>query len=834
MKLENIFTNKKKSSQKHFISAIEGIGDILIYETSRRSKNAIIIESLNSIYEITENLFKIREQDPDKFDNIVFTKEFIDFHKSDQEGAQFSLGLRSEKHTITFTTIITQFSRIHDAANETKNNEICRNTVYKLINILNTISSKPGLDLFVEQVLRIIYDISVVSLKDDVSSKYAATSHWYTDTVFNSLFNEKKFDVSYLPLFNRCFFSTIQHMISNGYKSEYDNLVSMLIDGVSIPSYNNGKIWDFGRLLSRLDPEKYREISNTKEIGKKIALLANTKITSTENYNDWIKELNSLKSILSPNIPDHNIDEFNELEKDSIDYVESQLKLHDLITIAYATGSYCLFKKQYEFIMSLWEYKQPQDADATWTSHDLVPDTVPSIINFYWFSQNNKYKFWEGHHGSSLYNKQYFLLLLARAITKAPEYSDKNEFKVIYTLPDLSVRKAHSLQHSVDGLCKIAASLISNIEMLESLDFKIDEKETLFSKTLVNLLISIKNQANERIKKAHVEMEISTEMTDQFKIDVLSGYESNSILKDIFKHYKKYLPILSSKNTGNIERYGINQLADKEMFFDDWHVSYTGFGKNYGSILGNSESLRAFLEIKEKCVKINVNNFWGFLKRDENLDDLIILLAGYDAYTYFSNHEYFTPHWKIDSFTTSMKGFCGWITVHDKNVPIFKITKNHDQRGAILVRASTLGMWEQLSPINKNESNDDLCDSLYIKIQSYSNDSELKKNLILKSPDWLLEKGDNDKQNQYLDTKALINIYERYRYISREDFEGYDIILNDKVELLNPLKVDFQTKVPTSTESEVNGNISSTPQLPSPDKILPILAEEPENDKDKK
>jgi len=64
-----------------------------------------------------------------------------------------------------------------------------------------------------------------------------------------------------------------------------------------------------------------------------------------------------------------------------------------------------------------------------------------------------------------------------------------------------------------------------------------------------------------------------------------------------------------------------------------------------------------------------------------------------------------------------------------------------------------------------------------MNIQSFSEVPELTNSFIKKPSEWLKKIGDEKKQREHLQEKALIQIFERFKYIKDSEFEGYSLNL---------------------------------------------------------
>ena len=158
--------NKSNSKQRILIQSLEGIGDILEFETKRKRYEKVK-KGLTIIHDIIKDLFDIKKDDPDKFEQIVVSREFFDLYKNDKKEAQLQLAFDPDKYLIVPYTAIHQFSRIHEAAIESGNNEISRFAVYNLSWTLAHITKFSDNDIFVQQILHKLFDASKIALKND-------------------------------------------------------------------------------------------------------------------------------------------------------------------------------------------------------------------------------------------------------------------------------------------------------------------------------------------------------------------------------------------------------------------------------------------------------------------------------------------------------------------------------------------------------------------------------------------------------------------------------------------------------------------------------------------
>ena len=786
MKQKNYSNSKDLAArQVKFIQALEGIGDVLVFETKRRNRNKNVIHGLKRIEDIIKTFFAIQKNDPDKFERLLLAQEFFDLYRKDEKEAKFRLAFDPDKYLVSFSTAINQIIRIHEAALEAKNDEIRRFATYHLNWLLADISQTPKNDLFVEQLLKNLSEITRLAVETQDRSMYAASIHWYTDIVFNRpRQKEGNFDLSYLELFDKYFFSSVKYIISQNQTSLFESLVSSLVDGVHVPSYHRGKIWDYGHLILRSNFERFNQLDKEHELEKRIKELANSEndLNTKEKRDEWLKKFEEFKKILEPHLDKGQQQNISKTEEEIREFVDTQFKYSNLLEIVFAIGAFCLFKQKHEYIKYLWEYKQPPDSDASWIGHDIVPSTIDGVVNFYFKKGlfERKFDFWEGHHGSEEYYKKYFLLLLARTL-QAVRANNEGKYEQIenYNLPELHISRLSDLEHSIDGFVELAEGLKTQRETFGVLGFDMAALDELFDKKLIPFLKGLKLKAQERIKNLQRDQQISQKKIGEFKDEVLKGFNESTILRNIFKHYKLYQDKTGEKYKGKLDRFGISVVDAKAAFFDEWHVHYVDWGTNYGMNIASGENSQLLEKIATQCKEINESEFEKTLGQFDDLSDAIIFATNVALYRFFESSKNFKPKWHRDTLQLDVNGFEGRYLFKGKDIPIFETYHKSIDKLILVLNKSKLGTLTQYSPLNEGEREGVKKDIFFMNIQAFSEDPELMDKFIQKPPEWLTNIGNEEKRKEHLRENVLINIFERFEYNKHEKFEGYLLRLKE-------------------------------------------------------
>lgn len=779
--------SKKDTAAKQdiLIQSLEGIGDILVFET-RRQKNKLVLDGLQKISDSIKKIFEIQQNNPDRFEQLVVSQDFFELYKKDEQEAKLRLVFDPEKYLISFLTAINQIVRVYEAAISSQNEEISRFSVYHINWILAALSSQQNNGLFIEQILRKLAEITRTATQRNDGSAYAAAIHWYTDIVFNRLGEKGEFQLSYLALFDKYFFSTVKYIVSENQTSLFNALVSSLVDGVHIPDYNRGEVWNYGHIILNKDLQKYNKLDAEHDLQKRVRELADSEndIDAQEKLEAWLKKLDELKTIIEPHLDEAQRKSAQEIEEKIRDFASSQFKYQNLLEIVFAIGAYCLFKQRYGYIKYLWEYKQPPDSDASWIGHDITPRTLDEVIKFYFRKGlfEKKLDFWEGHHGSEKYYKQYFLLLLARILQGVPADAEGKYLQIEnYKLPDLHVYRLNDLEHSIEGFVGLATELKQAGSMLAEIGFDITKLGETFDAKLVPFLNKLKEEAGKQISARHKTGNISQKRIGEFKKEVLKTFYESAHLRDIFsKYFKTYGDKTREKIIGKKERFVVNIVYDKASFFDEWHVHYVGWGENYGRDLASGEDSYLLDDIAKNCKEITKKDFEATLAKFENSGDIVIFATNIAFWRFFEDSKNFKPKWHRDIKQLEIKGFGGWYDFNGQSIPVFETYHRKIDKQILILNKAKMGQLVQLSPLNDGEDKKSVEDIFYVDIQAFSENTELMEEFIKKPPEWLQKIGDEQKQREHLQERVRIQIFERFEYNKPADFEGYKLTLKDE------------------------------------------------------
>lgn len=101
--------------QEKFIEALVGLGDILVTQTESK-KNTEVIPTLAELRKLLEQLLKLRETSPKRFDQLMLDKDYWKYLGDSKREAQMRLSFHPEKYLITFNFLLQQVIRVFETA----------------------------------------------------------------------------------------------------------------------------------------------------------------------------------------------------------------------------------------------------------------------------------------------------------------------------------------------------------------------------------------------------------------------------------------------------------------------------------------------------------------------------------------------------------------------------------------------------------------------------------------------------------------------------------------------------------------------------------------------
>lgn len=292
------------------------------------------------------------------------------------------------------------------------------------------------------------------------------------------------------------------------------------------------------------------------------------------------------------------------------------------------------------------------------------------------------------------------------------------------------------------------------------------------------LLLKFKKDQDELDKENKRDKNISDKKVEEFKEQVLEGFNDKIIARNLIKEFDLYEKVDEEieieKN--KLKKIGLKVVDDKAVFFEKWHVTYPRWGYEYGISMAITDDLAITKEIKNQCTniktKITSDNAMKMLNNSidkfKDISKIVIFAINTNAYMLFENFEsiYMTEP------MPKLKGLEGFYEFNEKKIPVFEIYNNEIEKGIMIVNKNKLGKLVQYPPTSKKEYEKFIKDIFYINIESFSESKELVQKFLKNPPKWLENIPESDKEKE-LEESVLIYICEKFKYRIPEEFEGY-------------------------------------------------------------
>ena len=774
-----------QKSQEEFISALEGIGDILVFETKNRKNNQYIIEGLKQIQDISEKFFALQNSQPGKFSKLLYSHELLQLHEANQLEASSQLQFFPKKYLVALMAIVNQFLRLHEVALEVKNLEIARLSLYNLIWLLSNLSQAINHDQSIKTLIRVIADLRYTNQQIQDEFSYTLSVTWYTSVVFKN-----SFKLGYLGEFGSYFVSSIHEIISSGKTQVFEQLVSTLHDSGDIKHNDKYMVEELQSFLWQIGYKSYNEANQNEQLGKKLNKLnfLASELRTQEQVNQCLELFKELQDIIFRCFSSVNQEEIqNQLEEVHTNLV-FRFKFNNLIYLMFDIGAYCIFKNRYDYIYKLWTFRQPNDADAMWLGHDIVPVSLLGLFNFYFQNTFGSAILWDNHHGSRRYFDQYFLILLLREFLNSQVITNQARQNLVSTfqIPDnINSRVLSDISYNVNRLIPIARELTNLSDSLQILGFDTNQLNDAIEDGLIIFLESLKPKADEQLDKQLRSRKISKTKVEQFKSEFFKGYNEQASVRYLFKNFGLYDDKTHEVGDININLFGLSELYKKAIFFEEWYVDYGDTGFDYGQNFARSEDSELIVRILKACnlsENLTLDNIIENLK--DNLDNFIIIGVNARFNDFLYNSDRFKAKGIDGESDLNIPGFLGSYIYGNYKIPAFNYfcqiptEEGLPNQATLVIDKNHLGKLIQYKPVTADEPYQ-IEQHFAFHISAFAEDEMLMNKSLQQPPDFVVAKDNESKQRAYLETQVLIRIYEKFTLENDPNFSGYLIPESD-------------------------------------------------------
>ncbi len=483
-----------------------------------------------------------------------------------------------------------------------------------------------------------------------------------------------------------------------------------------------------------------------------------------------------------------------------------QVKYNNVINTVFEIGTYCLFKERYSYIRYLWEYKQPSDADSKWIGADIIPENLEDVIRLYFKKGSwlRKFIIFEDHHGSEIYFKKYFILLLIKTLqalkTLNPNamatYTNQTKKIDFNFLSRMDIYLLNDIIHSIDDLKETANGLkdykmLYDIGLINSQDDK-QEFGIIFN-DISDFLDKLKNESENLVRKLIQSQPLSVSKIYSFKEGFINGLYESANMRQLFTDLFKSLKDETSHDNEEIInklRFGATVTENRAAFFDEWYVSYSNIAEVRGRNFGIDENTELFKQITQCCSKISIDEIGERIEKFNNINDVVMLAtfsAIFELFEIPKDKRYKQNPNRINNLFSdkpddkTIDSLCiGYFNFNGTEIPIYKTGDTRIVQNQILILDKTkTGSLIQYIPLFPNEDKSLIADGFLINILDLANPNNKPdiKSMIesfIKNPFGELKNIENEEERRnYLKGLALIQIYERFEFTKANDFIGY-------------------------------------------------------------
>lgn len=302
---------------------------------------------------------------------------------------------------------------------------------------------------------------------------------------------------------------------------------------------------------------------------------------------------------------------------------------------------------------------------------------------------------------------------------------------------------------------------------------------------LIELLEVAKNQQEAKERMIRINTPISSSKVNLFKDNVWKNTLDTNGVKKILEHYEliqnKYKLGIVKKE----KRFGINTYFDRSVFLNDEvepHVLFTQMddGFDFGRSIIQGEDMSIINKVVEFSEEANEEDFEELLSSRLSISDTIIISTNHGAFNLFeSKYEFdkYIPKWHRDFPKDRYKRLeeiiGGIFKYKNSEIPVFEIYNSNVQSEILILDVNKLGEYIQYLPAEISKDNNNICEYLSIEVNEMT--SNVINQVMDDAPTWLLEKGNKESQQDYLNERVIIQVYESFEFNLDSNFEGIRI-----------------------------------------------------------
>lgn len=788
-----------KTNQKKFIESIEGLGDVLVFLTKRR-KNAQVIKGLKEMEDLFDLFIDLKNKNPEKFERLILSDEYWSIFQKNKEEAKLRLSFQPSKYLPPFNLLVQQVIRIFEISIDINNEEITRESSYQLILFLKKVSEISQFELVVKEILNKLLSLSKISVEKKSSASRALVYEWYTEIVFQPQYGRIKYKFlfeEYLELFNSYLLFNIKYLIDNGEFKVFWSLVHYFIDGLHTSSLDLSKTWDYSHLLPN---EEYRDLLKETKISEVLNGLSKYegKIFSKEDFDDWNNHFKELKSLVYKKLNKQAKKEANKLEKkirraSVVCHLDNSLK-----RVLFLAGAWAVYRGKPKYVHELLYSKQPRDTSVNYIGgFDIYPKDISGVIEFFFKSSPESLAFfWDGHHEGKIYCYRYLIVLLIKYLREAIPYTttptnnddsfNQGEgFSVIdeFNIPLKDINKLSSAKSVGEKLLEEAdyfrkekfCNFLVNSELAEN----VEDVTSLIEKRLKPFLTKLVQSSETNISNQQTSNPISGKKVFNFKKELYETYIKNSTLSSFLKEHNKVKYEINSKSDSSIPLLGFhNKLDKREVFFDEWHVHFVDWGEHYGRELAYGENESVLNKILKNLEFNKSSGLEELLSSITISEDTVIFCSSEGLFEDLRKNDLFTPYWKLNTTQERKPNFLGEYDYESNKIEVYNFYSKDYKNYLAVFNISSIGELIYKNPLSEKDENESLYESLKITVSDLQTNHIEMERWLGANIEWLEEKGNKEKQREYLNQFVVLQIGVKPDYQPSKKIQGSIFIGN--------------------------------------------------------
>lgn len=750
---------------KHIVRMIEYTDKHLVVDWLVEDANKYIIKENN----VDKSIISLRSLSDILVEEINKTPNYELVFKLIEKLKEFSISFIPTTNTYKeseiqhndkyFDEVVKSIKKIMKKSIEIDNYDIVLQVKLLIYDVIKTIISRKNNQHYLEELFSIHRELFYFCVEKDSPYQHYFGYQWYSHFIFNWYDKKNIFDIDYLGRFDSQQFNYIKYTIDQNKHDLFKEIVSWFHQGIGFPnnpinlySYDTKDRQNNFRFISKLDKMSHN-------------------IKSFDELENFLHQFNELENIVKQNYKTkEELDELQVRTDEIISYAYQQFFFNNLKNMVFGISSYCVYRQKYDYIKTIWEFKQPKDSRTNWIGHDIYPKTIAEVIDFLIINGSRfdrKFSFRDEHHDSEYYEKQFELYLLGYVISKNG-FNKNSKYLSNKTESQLSSIESYSkeLEKEIDNIYNH-----DNIEIFKQLGFD-DITDDIMDALKENIKVLFTNlilECNTNVENFERTTELSEKKKKEFKDELIKGMNDRSSVKKLIEYYDGYEKTsIVKKDKG----FGIKQLYPRPMFFENWISSYVGFEDNLcrGMIDGENKSI--INELIKYSKMITGDDVEDVLSSFIDINNIFILSINHSLYdlnesTYFGKNKFFDKYQSVSKQNESYpESWYGDLNYQETKIPVFQFYIQGLKESVLILDKTKFLKYIQYLPDDININDVYL---INIKDTKEMSDDDMKEEINFK------DVPKEDEQEKILEYRksVILEFFESFEIELDEDFNGY-------------------------------------------------------------